>query len=64
MNIKEKVIREIEKTPNFLLAEVLDFLQFIKSKYLQDTIEISILSESSLSKDWLTPEEDEVWKDL
>jgi hypothetical protein len=64
MNIKEKVIREIEKTPDFLLAEVLDFLQFIKSKYLQDTIEISILSESSLSKDWLTPEEDEVWKDL
>jgi hypothetical protein len=46
------------------LAEVLDFLQFIKSKHLQDTIEISILSESSLSKDWLTPEEDEVWKDL
>jgi hypothetical protein len=64
MNIKEKVIREIEKTPDFLLAEVLDFLQFIKSKHLQDTIEISILSESSLSKDWLTPEEDEVWKDL
>jgi hypothetical protein len=64
MNIKEKVIREIEKTPDFLLAEVLDFLQFIKSKHLQDTIEISILSESSLSEDWLTPEEDEVWKDL
>ncbi len=27
-------------------------------------IELAILSESSLKKDWLKPEEDEAWGDL
>jgi hypothetical protein len=29
-----------------------------------ETIETALLSESALAKDWLTPEEDEAWKDL
>jgi hypothetical protein len=27
-------------------------------------IECAILSESALEKDWMTPDEDEAWKDL
>lgn len=29
-----------------------------------ETIEPALLSESALAEDWLTPEEDEAWKDL
>lgn len=33
--------------------------------YKNDRVyEIMLMSESSLSKDWLRPEEDEAWKDL
>lgn len=64
MRSKDLIIQEIEQIPDFLLDEVLDFLQFLKTKHLQETLEVSVLSESSLAKDWLTPEEDEAWQDL
>jgi hypothetical protein len=64
MSIKDFLIKEIEQAPEYLLVEVLDFIQFLKAKYLEEKIEISILSESSLEKDWLKPEEDEAWQDL
>ncbi len=64
MNTKDILLREIEQVPEFLLTEVLDFLQFLKAKHLEQNTQISILSESSLAKDWLKPEEDEAWQDL
>lgn len=48
-----------------MLKEVLDFLLFIKSGELQqEQLEISLLSEPSLAKDWLTSEEDKAWQHL
>lgn len=64
MSTKDLLLREIEQVPEFLLTEVLDFRQFIKAKHLEQNTQISILSESSLAKDWLKPEEDEAWQDL
>ncbi|BAZ12587.1 hypothetical protein NIES4071_44180 [Calothrix sp. NIES-4071] len=64
MSTKDILIKEIEQTPDYLLTEILDFVKFVKNKYLQAKIEISIITESSLAKDWLKPEEDEAWKDL
>ncbi len=64
MSTKDLLLREIEQVPEFLLTEVLDFLQFIKAQHLEQNTQISILSESSLAKDWLKPEEDEAWQDL
>ncbi|MBW4447146.1 MAG: DUF2281 domain-containing protein [Spirirestis rafaelensis WJT71-NPBG6] len=64
MSTKDLLLREIEQVPEFLLTEVLDFLQFLKAKHLEQNTQISILSESSLAKDWLKPEEDEAWQDL
>ncbi|MEA5560574.1 MAG: hypothetical protein RSE13_25400 [Planktothrix sp. GU0601_MAG3] len=64
MNTKELLIKEVENSPDFILQEVWDFLQFLKTKYQQEQLEISILSESSLQKDWLQPEEDEAWQNL
>lgn len=64
MTIKEKLLQEIEKVPESLLQEVLDFIQFLQNKRQQEKLEITLLSESSLQKDWLKPEEDEAWQDL
>ena len=65
MNYKEQIIQEIEHIPAPLLGEVLDFIQFLKQKHpLPETWETALLSQSSLQKDWLTPEEDEAWQHL
>lgn len=59
MQAKEQLLHEIDEIPDFLLEEVLDFVQFLKSKHLQNKLEISAMSEAVLAKDWLRPEEDE-----
>jgi hypothetical protein len=64
MTSKEVVIQELEKIPEHLLAKVLDFIQFIAQKYLKEELETHLLSESALTKDWLSAEEDGAWQDL
>ncbi len=64
-SIKEQLLQEIEKTPNSTLKQVLDFLLFIKTREIQqEQLEVSLLSEPTLAKDWLNPEEDEAWQHL
>lgn len=63
MNTKKILIKEIENLPEPMVAEVLDFVRFLEYKK-SDGFETYIQSESSLKKEWLTPEEDEAWKDL
>ncbi|WP_286390824.1 DUF2281 domain-containing protein [Pseudanabaena mucicola] len=65
IHIKERLLERIEKASETTLQEVLDFLMFIESKRIQtEQLEISLLSESVLAEDWLTPEEDEAWQHL
>jgi hypothetical protein len=65
LSVKEQLLREIQKTSDSTLKEVLDFLLFIKTRELQqEQLEISLLSEPSLAEEWLTPEEDEAWQHL
>ncbi|MBI5602885.1 MAG: DUF2281 domain-containing protein [Deltaproteobacteria bacterium] len=64
MNTKDLLINEIEEVPEPLLSEVLDFVHFLKTKILQEKQDIASMSESSLGKDWLLPEEDEAWQSL
>jgi Protein of unknown function (DUF2281) len=65
LTIKEQITQEIEKLPEPLLQEILDFVQFLQTKHQAREIrEISIMSESSLQKDWLRPEEDAAWQNL
>lgn len=64
MSKKELLIREIEQVPEPFLDEVLDFVHFLKTKILRERLDITIVSESSLKKDWLRPEEDEAWRSL
>lgn len=64
MSTKELLMNEIEEVPEPLLAEMLDFVHFLKAKIVREKLDIAIMSESSLSKDWLKHEEDEAWQNL
>ncbi|MEN4007084.1 MAG: DUF2281 domain-containing protein [Methanobacteriaceae archaeon] len=64
MEVKELILKEIEKVPDQYLTELLDFIRFLETKALEEVIETTIASETSLKKDWLRPEEDESWQDL
>ena len=64
MSKKELLIREIDQIPEPFLDEVMDFVQFLKTRMAKQVLDITIASESSLKKDWLRPEEDEVWQSL
>ncbi|MFO8020786.1 MAG: hypothetical protein R6U96_19340 [Promethearchaeia archaeon] len=37
---------------------------YAKAKTFLENMENSMMSESSLKKDWLSPEEDKAWQDL
>jgi len=58
------VIEEIQDLPEPLIREVLDFVRFLKTKAVEGGHEPALLSETSLAKDWLRPEEEEAWHDL
>ena len=64
MSKKELLLSEIEQIPEPFLDEVLDFVQFLKTKTLKERLSTAIASESSLKKDWMKPEEDEAWQNL
>jgi len=64
MTKKELLINEIDKIPENLIDEVIDFVQFLKTKKIKENLEITIASESSLRKDWLSEEEEKAWQSL
>ena len=57
METKELIYREIEVFPETYLEEILDFIHFLKGKASKEKMGTTILSESVLAKDWLSPEE-------
>jgi len=61
---KELILKEIEDMPEAFVEEVLDFILFLKMRLSKEKLGALILSESSLTKDWLKPEEEEAWQDL
>ena len=64
METKDLIQKEIEVFPEPYLEEILDFIYFLKGKASKKKMETVILSEPVLAKEWLSPEEDEAWKDL
>ncbi len=64
MEVKELIVKKIEKLPERYLTEILDFIRFLETKALEERMGTAIASETSLKKDWLRPEEDEAWQDL
>ena len=63
MTTKELLFSEIEDAPEPLLAEILDFIQFLKHK-IRPGLETALSSQAALAKDWLSPEEDDAWQNL
>ena len=61
---KEELIKKFEKLPDHLREELLDYINYLENKAVKEKHETALISESSLKKDWLKPEEDEAWKDL
>ena len=64
MNNRESLLTEIEAIPESLIPEVLNYVRHVKYKHQNEKLETAQLSESSLAKDWSTPEEDEAWQHL
>jgi len=65
MSRKELLLNEINRIPEPLIDEALNFIRFLKSKIKnKKQMDIAILSTTSLKKDWLKPEEDKAWENL
>lgn len=60
----QELIKELESLPEPLQREVYDFVRFLREKSGDGSLNGLLLSESALSKDWNTPEEDAAWANL
>ncbi|MGA3023204.1 MAG: DUF2281 domain-containing protein [Bryobacteraceae bacterium] len=63
MSKKEIIVRELETVPEEEFDAVLRFIHSLKSKDA-DAAAPALLAESSLMKEWLSPEEEAAWADL
>jgi hypothetical protein len=64
MTNRAALLHEIETLPVNCIGEVVDFVAWLKHRKLSQIPETMLLSETALSKDWDTPEEDEAWANL
>lgn len=64
MSMQELIGRELAAMPEPLQREVYDFARFLRSKSNDESFNGLLLSESSLAKEWNTPEEDAAWANL
>ena len=64
MSTQELISKEVESLPEPLQREVYDFVRFLREKSEDDSFNGLLLSESALSRDWNTPEEDAAWANL
>jgi hypothetical protein len=63
MSKRELIALELERLPDEDLDKMLAFLRSL-TEVNSEAIEPAVVAESSLSKDWLTPEEDAAWANL
>jgi hypothetical protein len=63
MSKKELIVRELDRVPEQDLEKLLAFLRALREAHADGEM-AAIAAESSLSKDWLTQEEDAAWAGL
>ena len=63
MSKKELIVRELDRVPEQDLEKLLAFLRMLRETHAETEL-ATFAAESSLSKDWLTQEEDEAWAGL
>jgi hypothetical protein len=71
MAAQKELVREIETLPAEFVRELSDFIGYLKVKRSgsapadrSGVPATMLLSETALSRDWNTPDEDAVWADL
>lgn len=64
MSTQELIEKEVASLPENLQREVYNFARFLRERSEDDSFNGLLLSESALSKDWNTPEEDSAWASL
>jgi len=64
MSTRELIEREVSALPESLQREVYDFARFLRTKKDDDSFNGLLLSESALTKEWCTHEEDAKWANL
>ena len=65
MSAAELLHKELDQTPDEILIEVYRYLRYLKSRSSEEeAFNGLVLSETALSKDWNTPEEDRAWANL
>jgi hypothetical protein len=64
VNIRETLLREVSGLSPAYDFEVLNFIKSLKASRQSTMPETMLLSESALSKDWNTKEEDNAWANL
>ena len=64
MNTRELIDMELDGLSESLEREVYDFVRFLKAKAQTDEFNGLSASQSALSGDWDTPEEDAAWASL
>jgi len=63
MSTRELIARELDHMPEQDLDKLLAFLRSLKGVHAETAMPM-LAAESSLAKDWLTPEEDAAWANL
>ena len=63
MSTRELIDRELQRLPERDLDRLLAFLRLLADDHADASL-ATVAAESSLAKDWLTPEEDEAWANL
>jgi hypothetical protein len=64
MSTQELIEKEVASLPENLQREVYNFARFLREQSEDDSFNGLLLSESAVSKDWNTPEEDSAWASL
>jgi hypothetical protein len=63
MSKREFLAKEAMNEPEQIIDQLVDYLLFLKSKNGEANYDALLLSYPTLSKDWLSPEEEQAWKD-
>jgi len=63
MGKRELIVRELDNIAESDLDKLLTIVRALKDSH-GDAVSPALAAEGSLSKDWLTPEEDSAWADL
>ena len=64
MTQKEAIIQAIDLLPTSRLPDLLEFINRLQETPTPEPWAGALMSETTLQKDWLLPEEDEAWQNL